>query len=204
MANILLFHHALGLTAGMDAFAEVLRNAGHTVTVPDLYDGRVFGDLEEGVEYAQEVGMDAIEELGVAIAGRFPPDMVYIGFSLGVMPAQRLAQTRPGARGAVLISACAPLGTFADTWPAGVPVQIHGMDADPYFVEEGDLDAAENLAAASPDADLILYMGASHLFADISQPDYDMDAAFALTRMVLRLLERIDAAGGQPAPADGP
>ena len=204
MANILLFHHALGLTAGMDAFAEVLRNAGHTVTVPDLYDGRVFGDLEEGVEYAQEVGMDAIEELGVAIAGRFPPDMVYIGFSLGVMPAQRLAQTRPGARGAVLISACAPLGTFADTWPAGVPAQIHGMDADPYFVEEGDLDAAENLAAASPDADLILYMGASHLFADISQPDYDMDAAFALTRMVLRLLERIDAAGGQPAPADGP
>ena len=193
MANVLLFHHALGLTAGMDAFAEVLREAGHTVTVPDLYDGHVFGDLEQGVEYAQEIGMDAIEEAGVQVAGRFPEDLVYIGFSLGVMPAQRLAQTRPGARGAVLVSACLPLGTYADTWPAGVPVQIHGMDADPYFAEEGDLDAAENLAASSPDADLILYMGASHLFADISQPDYDMDAAFALTRMVLRLLDRVDA-----------
>ena len=202
MANVLLFHHALGLTAGMDAFADVLREAGHTVTVPDLYDGHVFGDLEEGVAYAAEIGMDAIEELGVQIAGRFPPDMVYIGFSLGVMPAQRLAQTRPGARGAVLVSACLPLGTYGDTWPAGVPVQIHGMDADPYFAEEGDLDAAENLAASSPDADLVLYMGASHLFADISQPDYDMDAAFAFTRMVLRLLDRVDArsSAGWPAP----
>ena len=192
MANVLLFHHALGLTAGMDAFADVLREAGHTVTVPDLYDGRTFTDLEDGVAYAQDIGMDAIEELGVSIAQRFPPEMVYIGFSLGVMPAQRLAQTRPGARGAVLVSACLPLGTFGDAWPAGVPVQIHGMDADPYFAEEGDLDAAENLAASTPDAELILYMGASHLFADISQPDYDTDAAFTLTRLVLRLLKRAD------------
>ncbi|MCC3300629.1 dienelactone hydrolase family protein [Arthrobacter sp. zg-Y895] len=193
MANVLLFHHALGLTSGMDAFADVLREAGHTVTVPDLYDGRTFTNLEAGVAYAQDIGMDTIEELGVSIANRFPAEMVYIGFSLGVIPAQRLAQTRPGARGAVLVSACLPLGTFGDTWPAGVPVQIHGMDADEEFVDSGDLDAAENLAAATPDADLFLYMGASHLFADISQPDYDMDAAFTLTRLVLQLLERADA-----------
>ncbi|MCQ1955719.1 dienelactone hydrolase family protein [Arthrobacter sp. zg-Y826] len=192
MANVLLFHHALGLTSGMDAFAEVLREAGHTVTVPDLHDGRTFTELEDGVAYAQEMGMDTIEELGVSIANRFPEEMVYIGFSLGVIPAQRLAQTRPGARGAVLVSGCIPLGAFADTWPAGVPVQIHGMDADEEFVDSGDLDAAENLAASTPDAELFLYMGASHLFADISQPDYDMDAAFTLTRLVLQLLERAD------------
>ncbi|MCQ1948818.1 dienelactone hydrolase family protein [Arthrobacter sp. zg-Y859] len=192
MANVLLFHHALGLTSGMDAFAEVLREAGHTVTVPDLYDGRTFTELEDGVAYAQEMGMDTIEELGVSIANRFPEEMVYIGFSLGVIPAQRLAQTRPGARGAVLVSGCIPLGAFADTWPAGVPVQIHGMDADEEFVDSGDLDAAENLAASTPDAELFLYMGASHLFADISQPDYDMDATFTLTRLVLQLLERAD------------
>ncbi|MCC9204211.1 dienelactone hydrolase family protein [Arthrobacter sp. zg-Y769] len=193
MANVLLFHHALGLTSGMDAFAEVLREAGHTVTVPDLYDGRTFTDLEDGVAYAQKIGMDTIEELGVSIANRFPAEMVYIGFSLGVIPAQRLAQTRPGARGAVLVSGCIPLGAFADTWPDGVPVQIHGMDADEEFVDSGDLDAAENLAASTPDADLFLYMGASHLFADISQPDYDMDAAFTLTRLVLQLLSRVDS-----------
>ncbi|KAD4059965.1 dienelactone hydrolase [Arthrobacter yangruifuii] len=192
MANVLLFHHAQGLTAGMDAFAEVLREAGHTVTVPDLYDGHTFTELADGLEYLQDIGMDTVEEAGVAVAERFPPEMVYIGFSLGVMPAQRLAQTRPGAKGAVLVSGCAPLGMFGDTWPAGVPVQIHGMDADEEFVDSGDLDAAENLAASTPDADLFLYMGASHLFADISLPDYDMDAAFTLTRLVLQLLERAD------------
>ncbi|WP_146360399.1 dienelactone hydrolase family protein [Arthrobacter yangruifuii] len=193
MANVLLFHHAQGLTAGMDAFADVLREAGHTVTVPDLYDGHTFTELADGLEYLQDIGMDTVEEAGVAVAERFPPEMVYIGFSLGVMPAQRLAQTRPGAKGAVLVSGCAPLGMFGDTWPDGVPVQIHGMDADEEFVDSGDLDAAENLAASTPDADLFLYMGASHLFADISLPDYDMDAAFTLTRLVLQLLGRIDA-----------
>ena len=192
MANVLLFHHAQGLTPGMDAFADVLREAGHTVTVPDLYDGRTFSELEDGVAYAQKIGMDTIEELGVSIANRFPEEMVYIGFSLGVIPAQRLAQTRPGARGAVLISGCVPLGAFDDAWPAGVPVQIHGMDADEEFVDSGDLDAAQNLAASTPDAELYLYPGTSHLFADISLPDYDPDHAFALTRMVLQLLDRVD------------
>ena len=65
--------------------------------------------------------------------------MVYAGFSLGVMPAQKLAQTRAGARGALLIDACFPVTEFGDRWPEGVPVQVHGMDADPNFVEGGDL-----------------------------------------------------------------
>lgn len=199
MANILLFHHAQGLTPGMDAFADVLRGAGHTVTVPDLYDGHTFIGLADGVAYAQEIGLDTIEELGVRIANRFPQEMVYIGFSLGVIPAQRLAQTRPGARGAVLISACLPLGIYGDTWPADVPVQIHGMDADEEFVDSGDLDAAKNLAASTPDAELFLHPGASHLFADISLPDYDPEQAFALTRAVLEMLDRAD--GGPAGPA---
>ncbi|MBP3042289.1 dienelactone hydrolase family protein [Arthrobacter jiangjiafuii] len=194
MANVLLFHHAQGLTSGMDAFADVLRGAGHTVTVPDLYDGHTFAHLDDGVAYAQELGLEEIEEAGVRIAGRFPPEMVYIGFSLGVLCAQRLAQTRPGARGAVLVSACMPLGTYADSWPDGVPVQIHGMDADPIFVEEGDLSAAENLVEATGEAELILYPGISHLFADIALADYDESAAPALTARVLELLTAIDAA----------
>ena len=195
MANILLFHHAQGLTPGMDAFAGVLRDAGHTVTVPDLYNGHTFAELADGLNYLSEIGMDTVVEQSVAIAERFPPEMVYFGFSLGVMAAQRLAQTRPGARGAVLVSGCLPLGTYGDTWPAGVPVQIHGMDADEEFVDSGDLDAARNLAASTPDAELYLYPGAAHLFADISLADYDMDQAFAFTRIVLQLLDRVDSTG---------
>jgi dienelactone hydrolase len=193
VANVLMFHHILGLTPGMDAFADVLREAGHTVTVPDLFDGRTFPELADGMAYAEEVGFQELEDAGVRIAGRFPPAMVYIGFSLGALPAQRLAQVRPGARGAVLVSSCVPLGVFADSWPAGVPVQIHGMDKDPIFVDEGDLAAAENLVDTTAEAELFLYPGSSHLFADISLDDYDETAAPALTARVLDLLARADA-----------
>lgn len=193
MANILLFHHAQGLTPGVDAVADVLREAGHIVTVPDLYDGRTFRTLSDGLAYAEDIGFQELEDAGVRVAGHFPPELVYVGFSLGVLPAQKLAQTRPGARGAVLISSCVPLGVFADSWPAGVPVQIHGMDADPIFVEEGDLSAAESLVETTAGAELVLYPGSSHLFADISLDDYDETAAPALTARVLEFLARIEA-----------
>jgi dienelactone hydrolase len=64
MAEIVLFHHAHGLTSGVRDFADGLRRAGHTVHVPDLYEGRVFDNLEDGVAYAQEVGFGSIVERG--------------------------------------------------------------------------------------------------------------------------------------------
>ena len=60
MAEILLFHHAHGQTAGFLAFANELRAAGHVVHAPDLYDGKTFADLNDGVGYAQEVGFGTI------------------------------------------------------------------------------------------------------------------------------------------------
>ena len=145
MAEVLLFHHAQGQTAGFHAFADELRDAGHTVHTPDLYDGRTFPTLEEGIAYAGEVGFMEILERGVRTADELPSELVYAGFSLGVMPAQKLAQTRPGARGALLFYSCIPTSEFGSSWPADVPVQIHGMDADPIFVDEGDIDAAREI-----------------------------------------------------------
>jgi dienelactone hydrolase len=191
MAEVLLFHHACGLTSGIREFAEVLRRAGHTVHVPDFYDGRVFDDLEAGVGYAQEVGFDTVFERGRAAAEGLPRELVYAGFSLGVMPAQMLAQTRAGAQGALLLEACAPVSEFGDAWPEGVPVQIHGMDADPFFAGEGDIDAARALVAAAPDAELFLYPGDRHLFADRTLPSYDEPAATLLTERVLTFLDRL-------------
>src|SRR3954453_16892028 len=141
MAEILLFHHAQGQTRGFLAFADELRAAGHVVHAPDLYDGNTFGDLDEGVGYAKEVGFETLGERGCRAADDLPNELVYAGFSLGVLPAQLLAQTRPGARGALLFYACVPTKYFGP-WPEGVPAQIHGMDADPFFVGEGDVDAA--------------------------------------------------------------
>ena len=188
MAEILLYHHALGQTAGFLAFANELRRAGHTVHAPDLYDGRVFDSLDDGVASAERIGFGEIIARGGRAADDLPGAIVYAGFSLGVLPAQRLAQVRPGARGALLFHACVPIATFGGAWPAGLPVQIHGMDADPFFAGEGDIDAARALVASAAHAELFLYPGDQHLFADASLPSYDTDAAALLTRRVLDFL----------------
>ena len=187
MSEVLLFHHAHGLTAGILAFGNKLREHGHKVYIPDLYDGRMFDELETGIAYAREIGFDAIIQRGVQAADGLPDHLVYAGFSLGVLPAQKLAQTRPGAAGALLFHACVAGAEFGG-WPQGVPVQIHGMDADEIFVKEGDLDAARALAASTADAELFLYPGDGHLFADNSLPSYDESAAALLTERVLRFL----------------
>lgn len=191
MAELVLFHHAQGLTAGCLAFAGELRAAGHVVHAPDLYDGKTFATLAEGIGYAEQVGFETIVERGRRATDGLPNEIVYAGFSLGVLPAQMLAQTRPGARGALLFHACVPPSAFGGPWPAGVPVQIHMMDADELAVREGDLDAARQLAEAVESAELFLYPGDRHLFADKSLPDYDEHAATLLGQRVLGFLETI-------------
>lgn len=191
MAQMLLFHHAHGLTPGVRGFADALRRFGHTVHTPDLYAGRVFDTLEEGVAHAGEVGFDTIIERGRLAADPLPPDLVYAGISLGVLPAQLLAQTRPGTKGALLLQACVPTAEFGGAWPPGVGVQVHGMDADPVFTGEGDLDAARALVAAVPDAELFLYPGDQHLFTDSGLAGYDEQASALLTRRVLDFLARV-------------
>ena len=192
MAEILLFHHALGQTTGFHAWADELRRAGHTVHTPDLFDGRTFGTIDEGVAYAGEVGFGEIIERGVRAAEVLPSELVYAGFSLGVLPAQKLAQTRAGARGALLFYSCVPTSEFGSAWPAEVPVQIHGMDADPFFVDEGDIDAARLLVESTEHAELFLYPGDQHYFADSSLPSYDERAAALLMQRVLTFLETRD------------
>jgi dienelactone hydrolase len=188
MAEVVLYHHALGQTAGFLAFAEDVRKAGHTVHTPDLYNGRVFASLDEGVAHAAAIGFGEIVQRAEGAADKLPPGVVYAGFSLGVLPAQKLAQTRPGARGALLFHACAPISEFGGVWPADVPVQIHAMDADPFFVGEGDIDAARELVASAPHTELFLYPGDQHLFADASLASYDAGTAAMLMGRVMQFL----------------
>ena len=191
MAEVLLFHHVLGLTAGVATFADDLGAAGHTVHTPDLFDGRTFGSIDEGMAFVGELGFGEVIERGRRAAAELPSELVYAGFSLGVVPAQMLAQTRAGARGALLFYSAVPVSEFGDTWPAEVPVQIHGMDADPFFVEEGDIDAARELVDVAADGELYLYPGDQHFFADSTLPSYDAEAATLLTKRVLELLDRV-------------
>ncbi len=193
MAEVLLFHHAQGLTPGVIAFADSLRTAGHTVHTPDLFDGRTFGSIDEGMAFVKESGFETVLERSERVADDLPSDLVYAGMSLGEMAAQKLAQTRPGARGALLFYSCIPIsGEWAfGPWPDGVPVQIHGMDADPIFVGEGDVEAAREIVATVEDAELFLYPGDQHYFADSSLPSYDAGATALLTERVLAFLARV-------------
>jgi dienelactone hydrolase len=193
MADVLLFHHVQGLTAGLVAFADELRAAGHTVHTPDLYGGRTFGSIEEGLAHAQGEDGPDVEALADEVAAGLPAGLVYAGFSMGAAQAQRLAQTRPGAAGALLFESCVPLtGEWAfGPWPDGVPVQVHGMDADEFFAGEGDLDAARQLVDQVEDAELFLYPGDKHLFADPSLASYDAEAAALLQERVLEFLSRV-------------
>jgi dienelactone hydrolase len=191
MPQVLLFHHAQGQTPGFHEFAAELRSAGHAVHAPDLFDGRTFGSIDEGLAYVREHGgFEEVIARGDGAADALSTDLVYAGFSLGVVPAQKLAQTRPGARGALFFYSCLPISEFGG-WPAGVPAQIHGMDADPIFVEEGDVDAARELVDSAEDAELFLYPGDQHYFADSSLPGYDEKATKLLTQRVLTFLERV-------------
>ena len=191
MSEILLYHHVQGLTEGVRSFADGLRQAGHTVHTPDLFDGRTFETLEDGMGFAREAGFGALAERGVAAADDISPDVVYAGFSFGVMMAQQLAQTRDGARGALLMYSCLPVSEFGAAWPAGVPVQVHGKEADEFFLE--DIDAARALVESSDQAELFLYPGEEHLFADSSLQAFDPAAAALLIERVLAFLERIPA-----------
>jgi dienelactone hydrolase len=193
MAEVLVFHHAQGVTPGITAFADELRAAGHTVHVPDLFDGRTFGSIDEGMAFIKAEGFDTLRERGVRTADDLRGDLVYAGFSFGETIAQQLAQTRLGARGALLFYSCIPItGEWAfGPWPEGVPVQIHGADHDPIFVDEGDIAAAREIVASVDDAELFLYPGDQHYFADSSLPSYDAEATRLLMTRVLDFLARV-------------
>src|SRR3954470_10499215 len=158
MTDVIVFHHAQGLTDGVTAFADELRAAGHTVHTPDLHEGRTFATLPEAMSYVRETGFDTIIERGRQAAESLPSEVVYIGFSLGVLPAQYLAQTKPRAQGAVFVYSFIPPSEFGE-WPDGVPLQIHMMDRDPEVLPpNGDLEAAQ----AMEGAELFLYPGEAH------------------------------------------
>ena len=191
MTETLLFHHVQGLTPGVVALADALRAAGHTVHTPDLFEGHTFDSIEDGFGYAKETGFDVLGERADRAAAELPAALVYAGISFGVMSAQRLAQTREGARGALLLESFVPPSEFGTGWPAGVPAQVHGMDADPFFALEGDIDAARALVAEAEDAELFVYPGDRHLFADSSLSSYSAEAASLLTERVLSFLQRL-------------
>jgi dienelactone hydrolase len=196
MAEVLLFHHVQGLTDGVKAFAEQLRAGGrHTVHTPDLFDGERAATVEDGIALVGRIGEETIDARVNQIVAELPSSLVYGGFSFGGASAQRLAQTRPGARGALMYESFISLTAewAFGPWPDGLPVQVHGMDKDPYFALEGDLDAARELAAMIGPAlaAVYTYPGDQHLFTDSSLPSYDAEATALVLSRSREFLDRV-------------
>lgn len=183
MSEIVLFHHALGLTDGVRSFADRIRESGCTVDVPDLYKGRTFTSLAKGVAHAEKIGIDALIARGVAAAERYPNATLFAGISLGALPAVKLAQTHPRAQACIVISAAPPTNHFTPYWRDGVGLQIHLQDADPWVLED-DLPRARRLDDAGR-ADVYFYPGSGHLYMEEGHPDFnETDTAYTVGRLV--------------------
>lgn len=193
MAAIVLFHHVQGRTGGVEAFADRLRQDGHEVHVPDLFEGRTFASIDDGLDHVRAIGFDTVMQRGVQACAHLPGPLVFAGMSLGVMPAQQLFQNTAGALGAVFLHGFIDPAELGGTWPEETPVQVHAMDADPFFVEE-DLAAARTAQQDHPNLAIHLYPGAGHLFTDSTSPDYDEAATQAVLERVQAMLVAIDEA----------
>ncbi|MEU8365747.1 dienelactone hydrolase family protein [Micromonospora tulbaghiae] len=195
MAEIVLFHHIQGLTDGVRALADSLRSGGHTVHAPDFFDGELPATIEDGAALTKRIGGDVLDQRADALVADLPAGLVYAGVSWGAAIAQRLAQTRAGARAALLYEACLPVtGEWAiGPWPDGVAVQVHGMEHDPFFGLEGDVDAARELVSiVGPErGELYVYPGDRHLFTDSSLPSYDAEATALVVSRSRELLDRL-------------
>jgi dienelactone hydrolase len=188
MAEILLLHHARGLTPGVLSFADTLRAAGHVVHTPDLYDGLTFADTEAGVAHARELGQDVLAERAAAAAEPLPADIVYAGMSMGCGYATWLAlKKRPGARAMLYLFGAADPAWFEAEWPPGLPAVAHQTLDDPWREAEAD----DGFRARVPGGELVDYPGSGHLFLDDSTEDYDAEAARAATAHVLAWLDRL-------------
>ena len=181
MTEIVLFHHAQGQTDGFLTFADELRAAGHLVHTPDYYAGATFPSVEEGAAHRDEIGHPELMRRAAEGVDGVPPEVLWMGMSLGVVFAQLYAQTRPGAQGAAFLYGALPPDALGSPWPADVPAQVHGMTDDPWI----DWDEEVAPLAAASGAEVFRYPGSGHLFGEVDSVDYDHEAAVLLRERVL-------------------
>jgi dienelactone hydrolase len=184
VAEIVLFHHVGGLTPGVVGLAQQLREAGHTVHTPDLFDGRTFTDVHDGMAYVDSIGEETVAARAAELVAPMAQDVVYGGLSMGVARAAEQVLTRPGARAAFFLYGAVAPSWWEATWPTGVPSQAHVTEGDAFR----EPDAEAEYVADVPGAELFVYPGSGHLFAEPGHPDYDEDAASLATSRVLAFL----------------
>ncbi|MFY1676483.1 MULTISPECIES: dienelactone hydrolase family protein [unclassified Streptomyces] len=199
--DIILFHSILGARPAVRRAADLLRDAGHRVWTPDLFDGRVFDSMETARAYQEEVGRE--ELLGRAVRAAAPHSdrgVVYAGFSLGAAVAQTLALGDRRARGLLLLHGTSDIAP--DVEVDALPVQLHVAGPDVFEPDDWLSAWYLGMVRAGAEVEVFRYPGAGHLYTDPDLPDHDAEAAGATWRVALGFLDSLaDPATGTDAPS---
>jgi dienelactone hydrolase len=188
--NIMLFHSTYGLRPAVHRAADRLRAAGHEVWTPDLFDGRTFDTVEEGMAYNEELGKEELLKRAVLAAAPYSErGLVYAGFSLGAATAQTLALGDAKARGLLLLHGTSDIAATASV--DGLPVQLHVAEPDAYETDDWLSAWYLQMRKVGADVEVYRYAGAGHLYTDSDLPDYDEEAAEATWRVALGFLETL-------------
>jgi dienelactone hydrolase len=199
MAEVVMFHSVLGLSPGVLGAADRLRAAGHTVHTPDLFDGEVFDNIDDGMRKEVALGFREIGSRAEEAVTGLPAGLVFGGFSMGISYAEWLTASRPGALGAVLMHGAVPVEALTEyfgveRWPEGVPVQVHYAADDPWVEKEEEVDPlGREVRGAGAEFEEYVYPGSGHLFADPDLAEYDRASSEKMWERVIAFLDRIDA-----------
>jgi dienelactone hydrolase len=199
MAEVVVFHSVLGLRPGVLGAADRMRAAGHTVHTPDLFEGEVFDDIDDGMRKEESLGFREIARRAEQAVTGLPAGLVFAGFSMGISYAEWLTASRPGALGAVLMHGAVPLEALTEyfgveRWPEGVPVQVHYTVDDPWVEAEQEVvPLGEDVRGAGAEFEEYVYPGSAHLFADPDLAEYDRASSEAMWERVIAFLDRIGA-----------
>ncbi|MEV6794645.1 dienelactone hydrolase family protein [Streptomyces sp. NPDC051320] len=188
--NIILFHSTYGLRPAVGAAAERLRAAGHQVRVPDLFDGKTFATIEEGMAFKEELGSEELLKRAVtASAPHSDQGLVYAGFSLGGSLAQNVALADEKARGLLLLHGTSDIADEASV--DELPVQLHVADPDPFESHDWLTAWYLRMQRIGADVEVHRYPGAGHLYTDPELADYDAEAAERTWQTALGFLDSL-------------
>ncbi|MER5993144.1 dienelactone hydrolase family protein [Streptomyces viridosporus] len=189
--NIMLFHSTYGLGPAVHRAADRLRAAGHEVFTPDLFEGRTFTTVEEGMAYGEETGKEELLRRAVLAAAPYSErGLVYAGFSFGASVAQTLALGDGHARGLLLLHGTSDIAANASV--DDLPVQLHVAEPDPFETDDWLSAWYLQMRRAGADVEVYRYAGAGHLYTDPDLPDWDEEAAEATWRVALGFLESLE------------
>ena len=187
MTDIALFHSSLGVRPGIVDAADQFRSDGHRVLIVDQYDGQVFNDYDEADRFVDQVGFPELMRRAAEAVQDLPDAFLAAGFSNGGGMAEYVA-TQRRCSGVLMLSGAVPVQMLGvQTWPTGVPAQIHYTERDPRRRQEWIDTVVKDVRAAGASVEVFNYPGQGHLFTDPSLPnEYDEQATALLWSRVLR------------------